>query len=132
MFNKLDHIAIVVKDIDSALKFWEETMGAAIAADEIVANNSIRLTHLDTGDCQVQLVQPLKGDHAIFQWMEANGEGLHHICFYADNFDETFTYAKERHLVLDSVSPHQGTDGKRAFFLDEKITMGIRIEVTGN
>lgn len=132
MFNKLDHIAVAVKDMDTALPFWRDVMGLKVMVDEVVAGGSVRLMHLGGGSCQIQLMQPLVKEHPIAAWLEEHGGGLHHLCFYVDDLDNALEFAVENRLAGDNVKPHQGTEGKRAFFLSKEKTGDIVIEVTGN
>ena len=131
MFDKLDHIAIAVKDIDAVLPFWVEKMGLKVAIEEYVADKTIRLVHLNSGGCQIQLVQSMNDDHPIAQWVNEHGDGLHHLCFYVDEFDQTVKYAKESGMIDNDTTPHQGTDGKRAIFLSKNQTGGVVFEITG-
>ena len=131
MFNKLDHIAVAVKDINDYLAYWKDAMGLKVIVDEVVAEGSVRLLHLDGGNCQIQLVQPLMEEHPIAVWLDEHGGGLHHLCFYADDLDKVFAFAVEKELVGKNVKSHQGTEGKRAFFLSKEKTAGVLIEVTG-
>jgi len=132
MFNILDHVAIVVNDIDRSLLIWKEKFGLKISADEIVANGGIRLLHLDVENMQIQLLQPLDDRHPIAEWLKQHGEGLHHLCFYVDDFDTAINFAKATGLVKPEVMPHDGPHKKRAIFLDTDKSMGVRIELTGN
>lgn len=132
MLDKLDHIAVAVKDTHTALAFWKDALGLKVIVDEIVAGGAVRLLHLDGGSCQIQLVQPLVKEHPIAAWLEEHGGGLHHFCFYVDDLDQALEYAVEEDLVDKNIEPHQGTEGKRAFFLGKDASGAVLIEVTGN
>lgn len=131
MFKKLDHIAIAVKNTENQIPFWQQEMGGKIEVQEVVNNQTVQLTHINVGGTQIQLVQPLNPEHPIAQWVEKFGEGLHHICFFAEDFDAALKYARENNLVSKEVMPHQGTQGKKAFFLNKEKTNNILIEITG-
>jgi methylmalonyl-CoA/ethylmalonyl-CoA epimerase len=131
MFTGFDHLAIAVPDTDEALKLFRDKLGLTLLYSEVVNNGSVRLTHLDAGNTQVQLVEPLTDDHPIRADLAQRGIHLHHICFRCDNVDDTMAEAPTHDLVLAQKIPHQGTQGKRAFFFDSTSTEGVRIEVTG-
>ena len=59
VFRSLDHLAIVVPDTEEALKIWRDRVGLKLLYSETVNHGTIRLTHLDIGNTQLQLVQPL-------------------------------------------------------------------------
>lgn len=128
LLKGLDHLAIVVPDTDAALAVWRDRVGLPFLYSEIVNEGSGRLTHLDLGNTQLQLVEPLTPDHPRQDWLAQNGPGLHHFCFKVDNIDDAFNHSP----VATAESPHQSTCGKRALFLDKTATQGVQIEVTGN
>lgn len=124
----LDHLAIAVPDTEEALKTWRDTMGFPLLYSEVVNGGSVRLTHLDMGNVHLQLVEPLTPDHPLHAWLEKNGPGLHHFCLKVE--DVAATQSDSR--MPTAPFPHQGTQGKRALFLDKSATQGVQVEVTGN
>jgi hypothetical protein len=60
-------------------------------------------------------------------WLAKNGPGLHHFCLKVDDVAN----AKENSPVPTASAPHQGTQGKRALFLDKSATQGVQVELTG-
>ena len=83
----LDHLAIAVPDTEQALKLWRDTLGFPVLYSEDVNGGTVRLTHLDLGNTQLQLVQPLTPDHPLQTWLKSNGSGLHHLCLAVDNVE---------------------------------------------
>ncbi len=123
----LDHLAIAVPDTGAALKLWRDTLGFTVLYSEDVNNATVRLTHLDLGNAHLQLVEPLTPDHPLRAWLAQHGPGLHHFCLKVDDVDE----AMKASPVPTASQPHQGTQGKRALFLDKAATQGVQIELTG-
>jgi methylmalonyl-CoA/ethylmalonyl-CoA epimerase len=131
MFNGLDHLAIVVPDTEAALKVWRDRFGFPVLLSEKVNGDTTLLTHLDLGNTQLQLVQPLTDDHPLWEWLRANGPGLHHFCLTVDNVGAAFDAATAMGLPPGEPQPHQGTLGKRALFLGRAATDGVQVELTG-
>lgn len=123
----LDHLAIVVADTEEALKIWRDKMGLPFLYSEDVNDGTVRLTHLDLGNTQLQLVEPLTPDHPLQDWLKKNGSGLHHFCLKVDDVSE----AMKASPVATAPVPHQGTQGKRAVFLDRAATDSVQVELTG-
>lgn len=123
----LDHFAIAVRNTDEALKLWRDTLGFPLLYSEVVNHGTVRLTHLDLGNTQLQLVEPLTPDHPLQEWLQRNGSGLHHVCLRVADV----TTAQHQCPVPTAAAPHQGTQGKRALFLDRTSTGGVQIEMTG-
>lgn len=130
LFRSLDHVAIVVPDTEAALKIWRDHVGLTVLYSEVVNNGAIRLTHLDLGNTHLQLVEPLKSDHPLQAWLAKNGAGLHHLCMRVDDVGEAYVELPKRGLPA-AAPPHQGTQGKRALFLDKGPTQNVQLEVTG-
>lgn len=130
MFNGLDHLAIVVPDTEEALRVWRDRLALKVLYSEVVNAGSVRLTHLDLGNTQLQLVEPLTADHPLKAWLAKNGPGLHHLCFKVDDVAQAHAELPRRGLSV-ALKFHQGTQGKRALFLDASATQGVQIEVTG-
>lgn len=126
-YTGLDHLAIVVPDTEAALKTWRDTLGFPLLYSEVVNGGTVRLTHLDLGNTHLQLVEPLTPDHPLKAWLASNGPGLHHFCLRVDDVGE----AMKSSPVPTAALPHQGTQGKRAVFLDATATQGVRVELTG-
>jgi methylmalonyl-CoA/ethylmalonyl-CoA epimerase len=131
VFNGLDHIAIAVPDADEALKLWRDRLGFQVTGREIVNHESTLLVHLDLGNVQLQLVQPLQPAHPLSAWLEEHGPGLHHICLAVENVERTGRELVQLGLPAGETEPHQGVGGKRALFLDSASTGGILVELTG-
>ena len=123
----LDHLAIAVSDTEAALKVWRDQLGFPFLYSEVVNGGSVRLTHLDLGNTHLQLVEPLTPDHPLQAWLAKNGPGLHHFCLKVDDVGEAMKHSP----VPTAPTAHQGTQGKRALFLDANATQGVRVELTG-
>lgn len=120
----VDHVAVVVRDADSALDYYVETLGLPLLHDERLEPLGVRLVYLDAGNTMLQLVEPF-GEGAIRDFLERQGEGLHHICFGVGDIDavlEDGTRAADGNIF-------QGGRNRRACFLSG-CPNGLRVELT--
>jgi methylmalonyl-CoA/ethylmalonyl-CoA epimerase len=127
----VDHIAIAVSDTEKSLKLWRDGFGFTVRCSEIVNNGSVKLTHLDAGGVDIQLVEPLKEDHPVRKWINENGEGLHHLCLSAEFDRDPIGGVGKAGFVSAQDVPHEGVSGKRALFLKSETTGSVRVELTG-
>jgi methylmalonyl-CoA/ethylmalonyl-CoA epimerase len=104
-------------------------VGLHVLFSEVVNGGTIRLTHLDLGNTQLQLVEPLTEDHPL-KGQAAAGARLHHLCFTVDEVSEAQAALASTPLGSER-APHQGTLGKRAMFLNIYGSQGIPLEITG-
>ena len=132
LFRKLDHIAIVVRDTEEALGFYRDVLGLPLILSEVIPSGNVRLTHLDMGNLQLQLVEPLTEDHPLREHLDKNGEGLHHLCFETADVEQELKSLPDRGLAALNVTPHDGPRNRRAGFIDPKTTRGIIWEMTSD
>ena len=83
--RRLDHVAVLVRSTDDALEFYSGRLGLPVHSSEVIEQPHARLTYLDAGNVFVQLVEPLDEDSPLTTWLDAHGEGLHHLCFGVDD-----------------------------------------------
>ena len=83
--RRLDHVAVLVRSTDDALRFYCDRLGLAVHSSEELDAPHVRLTYLDAGNAYVQLVEPLDPSSPLEAWLNEHGEGLHHICFGVDD-----------------------------------------------
>jgi carnitine-CoA ligase len=83
-FRRIDHVGIVVRDIELTRAAYVQILGLEPDADEVVDSVNVRLAYLkcpgDPDPAYVQLVQPL-GPGPVADFLTQHGEGLHHVCF---------------------------------------------------
>jgi methylmalonyl-CoA/ethylmalonyl-CoA epimerase len=125
--RRLDHIAVVVRDTDEALRTFRDRLGLSVERSEEIDAPHVRLTYLDCGNAYLQLVEPLDPDHELTRWLEANGEGLHHICF---GVDDVLGAAAEL-APNGSPPPAEGKGrGRVSAFVPGDPAHGVRVECT--
>jgi methylmalonyl-CoA/ethylmalonyl-CoA epimerase len=83
--RRVDHIAIVVTDTEAAMEYYCDRLGLVLAHSQVNIDPHVRLTYLDAGNIFIQLVEALDADSDAARFLAARGEGLHHICFAADD-----------------------------------------------
>ncbi|MDQ2683874.1 MAG: VOC family protein [Chloroflexota bacterium] len=82
----IDHIGLLVRDIDATLPWFTERLGFRLISDEItMASGGARLVYLDAGNVILQLLSPTSDSGPIATALAANGDGLHHICLSVDD-----------------------------------------------
>jgi methylmalonyl-CoA/ethylmalonyl-CoA epimerase len=126
LLRRLDHVAVLVRDTDEALRFYSGRLGLAVASSEEIPTPHVRLTYLDAGNAYIQLVQPLSGDSPLTVWLDEHGEGLHHICFGVDDVAGTVGELSDPGAEIST-----GTGrGRVSSFVSAAGSHGVRIECT--
>ncbi len=83
--RRVDHIAIVVADTETAKAYFSRQFGLAETHSEVLESPYVRLTYLDAGNVSIQLVEPLDAEGAPAAFLATHGPGLHHLCFGVDD-----------------------------------------------
>ncbi len=128
--NKIDHIGIAVKDINSALKFYGEALGLENIGFEVVESQGVRVAFLPVGESRFELLEPLNEDSPVAKFIAKRGEGIHHICLDVENVNETLDDMKGRGLQLIDQQPRPGAHHKEIAFVHPKASGGVLIELS--
>jgi methylmalonyl-CoA/ethylmalonyl-CoA epimerase len=126
LLRRLDHVAVLVRNTEDALRYYEQHLGLAVHSSEEIASPHVRLTYLDVGNSYLQLVEPLEPESPLGAWLDEHGEGLHHICFGVDDVPTAVSSLSD-----DGVPPPLGSGrGRRSGFVATGQSHGVRIECT--
>ena len=127
LLRRLDHVAVVVRNTESALAFYSGRLGLSVASSEEIDSPHVRLTYLDTGNAYLQLVEPLDEQSPIARWLDEHGEGLHHICFGVDDVGQAVAALSDpgSEVVLGSGR------GRPSGFVSSAAANGVIVECTG-
>lgn len=127
--RKLDHIGIVVKSIEGALKLYSGLLGYQQKGEEVLKARGIKVCFLDINGTKIELLQPIREDSEISKYLETKGEGLHHLAYSVDNVQEIINKAKEMGLTPLSDTAKPGAHNTRVVFLHPKSTNGVLTEL---
>jgi len=126
---RIDHVAIVVDDIDNALLFWRDALGLDVTHVEDVPEQSSVVAFLPTGTSEVELVKPTTEESGISRYLHKRGPGIHHICFEVDNIEVCLEKLNKHGVHLVNSEPVIGTGGKRIAFIHPESTQGVLVEL---
>ncbi len=129
MIKKINHIAIIVPDLESSLAFWRDTLGLPLAHVEEVASQESIAAFLPAGDSEVELVKPTTETSGAAKFLAKRGPGLHHIALEVDNLEEMLARLKERGVRLINETPIAAAGGNRAAFIHPESANGVLVEL---
>jgi methylmalonyl-CoA epimerase len=131
MPRRIDHVAIIVRNIEQALSFYRDTLGIVPSAIKEVSSEQVRIAFLPLGGPQgseIELVEPLNDSSSLAKFLEKRGEGLHHICLEVDDIDAALQEMQEKGAPVLDTQPRVAAEG-RAVFLHPKGTNGVLLEL---
>ena len=126
--KKINHVAIVVKDIDESLKFWETALGLKLDHVEDVPSQASKVAFIPVGEGEIELVQPTSSDSGMAAYLEKRGEGMHHLCIEVDDIEAKMQELKDAGVRLINQSP-EVLPGRKMAFIHPKSTSGGLVEL---
>ena len=131
MIGRLNHIAIVVADLDKATALWRDVLGAEVSQPQALPDHGVTVVFIDSGNSKIELLEPLGDDSPIAKYLERNPDGgMHHMCFEVDDIlaarDQLLA---EGARVLGDGEPKTGAHNKPVLFLHPKDFNGTLIEL---
>ena len=127
--KRIDHVALVVEDIDAALNFWRDALGLELGRLQDVPQEKSAIAFLPLGDSEVELVQPTSNDSGIAKYLAKRGPGMHHICIEVDDIAGMLTQLKAKDIQLIHETPVEGEGGKKYAFIHPKAAFGVLVEL---
>ena len=127
--KKIDHIAIVVPDIDEALAFWRDALGLNLTHTEEVPGQESLVAFLPIGESEVELVEPTTDASGVARYLAKRGPGMHHVCFEVENIEEILVRLRENGVQLINEEPNIGAGGRKVAFIHPKSTGGVLVEL---
>lgn len=129
MIDKIDHIAIAVENLDSAIETWVNLLGcdrSSVAIHE-VPSEKVRAAFIPIGETKIELLEPLGDDGPIAKFLSKSGEGMHHIALKSDGVTEETQRASALGLTPLG-EPSEGAGGKKIVFLHPRQTNRVLVE----
>jgi methylmalonyl-CoA/ethylmalonyl-CoA epimerase len=127
--KRLDHVAVLVPDLDQALAFWQDQLGLSLDHVETVSNMAVKIAFLPLGESEIELVQPTTEDSGLAKYLAKRGPGLHHICIETDDIKGKLAELKEKSVRLIDDEPVLLDDGRQLAFIHPKSTGGVLVEL---
>ena len=128
MFKRIDHIGIVVNNLDDTLETYCNQLGYSLLERVAIPEQMVEAAFLDAGNGTIELISPTDTTSGTARFLAARGEGTHHICFEVDDIVATLDELRAQGVRLIDETPRQGVHGKVAF-IHPKATHGMMIEL---
>jgi methylmalonyl-CoA/ethylmalonyl-CoA epimerase len=125
----LDHIGVVVKDLQKAIGVLEK-LSLTVGERETIEHLKVAVAFFQVNGNRIELISPLTEHHELAQHMRERGEGLHHIAFKVEDMNESVENLKKLGIRIAQGRPRgKGHGGKEIAFLNEEDTCGMLIEL---
>jgi methylmalonyl-CoA/ethylmalonyl-CoA epimerase len=126
--KKINHVAVVVEDIQASLPFWQGALGISLKKIEDVPAQKAKVAFLPVGDSEIELVEPSDSESGTGKFLKEKGSGMHHLCLEVDDIQGMLSQLKEKGVRLINEVPLE-MEGRKVAFVHPKSTGGVLIEL---
>jgi len=127
--KQINHVAVVVQDMEKALLFWRDALGLEMQELREVPAEKSQVAFLPLSGSEVELVLPTTEDSGIAKYLAKRGPGMHHICLEVDDIEGMLSQLKSKSVRLINEEPRTASDGKRYAFIHPESTSGVLVEL---
>lgn len=133
MIGNLNHVALVVPDLEAAATRYRETLGASVSEPTDIPAQGVTTVFVELPNTKIELLQPLGSDSPIANFLQKYPDGgMHHLCYEVENIVEARDkLVAEGARVLGDGEPKIGVHGKPLLFLHPKDFFGTLLELEG-
>jgi len=127
--TEIDHVAIAVEDLDTAIAYYNAAFGAEVHHREIVESDGVEEALIKVAESYIQLTTATRPDSPIAKFLEKRGEGLHHVGYRVDNCAEALAQMVAAGATPIDTAPRPGSRGTTVAFVHPKGSFGTLIEL---
>lgn len=125
----INHVAVVVDDMEKSLAFWRDALGMHLHELRDVPAEKSQVAFLPLSGAEVELVMPTTDDSGIAKYLAKRGPGMHHLCLEVDDIEGMLEQLHSQGIRLISETPRTAADGKRYAFIHPESTGGVLVEL---
>jgi methylmalonyl-CoA epimerase len=125
----IDHVAIVVADLETTIALYTQQLGFSELYREIVADQGIEAVGIACGDSVIELLRPLDEGSPIAKFRGEAATKMHHVAYRVGDIVAELARLKESGLRLIDETPRKGAHGNTIAFLHPKSTGGVLTEL---
>ncbi|MDL1910503.1 methylmalonyl-CoA epimerase [Chloroflexi bacterium CFX6] len=127
--KRINHVAVVVDDMDKALSFWRDALGMELHELRDAPAEKSQVAFLPLPGSEVELVMPTTNDSGVAKYLAKRGPGMHHICLEVDDIEGMMEQLKSKGVRLINEEPRTASDGKKYAFIHPESTSGVLVEL---
>ncbi|MBV8152837.1 MAG: methylmalonyl-CoA epimerase [Candidatus Eremiobacteraeota bacterium] len=125
----IDHVAIVVKDLEASVRLYTQTLGFREVYREVIYDQGVEAVGLAAGDSIIELLLPLDENSPIAKYRGDAPSRLHHTAYRVPDICAKLAELAAKGVRLIDERPRKGAHGNLIAFLHPKSTGGVLIEL---
>ena len=131
MVTGLNHVSIVVPDIEAAARTLGERYGLRVGERMLNAEQGVRLAYVELAGARIELMEPSRPDSPVARFLERNPKGgIHHVCLGVDDLEDTAHRLRDNGVrILGDGKPQHNVAGERIAFIHPGDFLGALVEL---
>lgn len=129
MIKRVNHVAIVVENLDAALSFWRDALGLPLTKTEANPGENVNIGFLPVGESEIELLEPTDPESGIGKYLSKRGPGMHHICVEVGDIDAVIARLVAHGVEMITPEPRVREEGTRYAFVHPKSAFGVLVEL---
>ena len=126
--GKIHHVAVIVRDLEAALDLYRDKLGLSVETVMPIPYDRVTIGFLPVGEVKIELVQPDDDTTGAAKFLQAKGEGFHHVCFEVPDIQAALDKLAADGLQLIDGTARKGAEGPVAF-VHPKSCHGVLVEL---
>jgi methylmalonyl-CoA/ethylmalonyl-CoA epimerase len=129
LFNAVDHIGFMVRDIEEAIEFYNRVFGISEWERIDMPERHMAIATAYVGGTMLELIAPTSEEAAFARFLRERGPGMHHIAYRVDDIAAALAEVKARGAVAIDEQPRPGLHDTLVAFLHPKSAQGVLVEL---
>lgn len=125
----IEHIGIAVKNLEEAVKYYENVLGLKCYGIEEVTDQKVKTAFFQVGQTKLELLEATGPESPIAKFIEKKGVGIHHLAFAVSGLKDALGEVEQKGVQLIDKAPRKGAEGLDIAFLHPKSTLGVLTEL---
>jgi methylmalonyl-CoA/ethylmalonyl-CoA epimerase len=126
--SHIEHIGIAVRNLEEAIRFYEDVLSLECYAIEEVTDQKVRTAFFRVGETKIELLESTDPEGPVGKFIEKRGEGIHHIAFAVRNASQALQDAEGKGVQLIDRKSRKGAESLDIGFLHPRSTFGVLTE----
>jgi len=127
--EKVDHLCFAVKDLDEAVRIYEDTLGLTPDLYYVEESEKIRVARYNVGEVAIELMESTSPDGEVAKFIRRHGEGFYLISYKVDDVQKSLKELDERGKKLIDKKPRLMPGIRYAFLEPPQRMMGTLVEI---
>jgi methylmalonyl-CoA/ethylmalonyl-CoA epimerase len=131
MIGRLNHIAIVVPNLEVAADLYRSQFGANVSEAVDLQDHGVTTVFVNLPNTKIELLHPFGEASPVSRFLEKNPDGgMHHICYEVEDIENAVSVLSASGMrILGDGKPKIGAHNKPVIFLHPKDGLGTLIEL---